>query len=101
MHEEIHLERKEKMEDWNLEEMLFPEDPTLTLRNMEKIRDLRTMLQATQEKLKEFEKDHSKNEEIIQQQRSTLKATYMEIRRLERNSLLSEFRVDLRGDGLI
>jgi len=64
------------------------------LQDLERIRDLRTLSKASQERMNDLEKDSMKNESLILQERSMLEATHKEIRRLERRIFAAEFELE-------
>jgi hypothetical protein len=91
MREEIHTEREAIMEDWKLEKMLRHHDSSLTLQNMERIKDLRILLQTTGEKLSQLERDPLSNQETILNNRTMVQAIHREIQKLERKNQYTEF----------
>ena len=88
MREEIYTKKKKMIKNWISEEILQHQDFPLTLRNMERIKDLRILLESTQSRLSKLEKDGK--EDLITQERIILEGTRKEIRRLEREALHSE-----------
>ncbi len=68
------------------EELFQHLDYPVTLRNIDRIKDLRTLLGATQARLTELEKEPSKNEDMILQEKVIMSATRKEIERLKRDS---------------
>ena len=79
------------IEGWDFEDMFYGYDGRSSLMNFMKIRDLRTFLRATEDKLDELEKDAGPNQEKILLTESILQAVKHEIHRLERKSLYWEF----------
>jgi hypothetical protein len=91
MRAEIHTEREEIMEDWKLEEMLRHQDSSLTLRDIERIKDLRILLQTTGEKLSQLERDPLSNQETRLNYKTMVQTIHREIQKLERKNLYTEF----------
>jgi len=67
------------------------EDSGLPLRNMRLIKDLRSFEKSTQTRLAELEKDPESNKTLILQEKATLAATQIEMLRVQRESLYSQF----------
>jgi hypothetical protein len=88
LREEIHPEKM--TEDWILEEILQHQDFPLTLWNMEKIRDLRILLESSQNELTKLENKPTGNEDLILQERIILEGTRKEIQGLERKAFYWE-----------
>ena len=66
----------------------------LTLRNMEKIRELKCLLRSTLERLDDLGKDPIKNEGLLINEKAILEVTHKAIRRLEKRSFDSEFGLE-------
>jgi len=88
MWEEVYPQKM--TEDWS--EVLRCQDSTL--RNMERIKDLRTLMKAAQEKLNEHVKGPTADEAVILHEKVILEAVRKEIRRLEGKILYSEFGIE-------
>jgi hypothetical protein len=79
-------------EDRNLEKPY--QNYGLTLRNMEKIRELKCLLRATLERLDHLGKDPINNEGLLINEKAILEVTQKEIRRLEKENFASEFGLE-------
>ena len=88
MWEEVYPQKM--TEDWS--EVLRCQN--LTLRNMERIKDLRTLMKAAQQKLNEHVKGGAADEVVILHEKVILEAVRKEIRRLEGKILYSEFGIE-------
>ena len=69
-------------------------DSSFTMRNMQKIHDLRMLARSIEERLSTLENVAKASPEEIFRERVMLKTTQKEIQRLERKSLLNEFIID-------
>ncbi len=86
LREEIHAQEKKMNNEWVSEELFQHLDCSGTLQNMDKIKDLRTLLGATQARLTQLKKEPSKNEDLILQEKVILSATRQAIERLKKDS---------------
>jgi len=79
--------------NWEYEEILQHQDFPSTLRYMERIKDLKILLESTKNRLTRLEKDPSRKEDLIVQERIILEGTRKEIRRLEKKAFYLELGV--------
>ena len=77
-------------DDFSFSDYFCWEDPGLPLRNMEIMKELRTLVKAIEQKLAELEKEPVLNKELIMQEKAIFEATQKEIRNLERKTLYAE-----------
>ena len=91
--QEVHDEGEKSMMDEHssFNKSFGWDDPGQSVRNMERIRQLRTYERATKEKLAELEEECPANAELIGQERATIEITRKEIRRIERILFYAEF----------
>jgi hypothetical protein len=85
--EEIYTQKMN--EDRNLEKPY--QNYGLTLRNMEKIRELKCLLRASLERLDDLGNDPIKNEGLLINEKAILEVTHKEIRRLQKEGFNLEF----------
>jgi hypothetical protein len=71
-------------DDFSFNDYFCWEDPGLPLRNMEIMKELRTLVKAIEQKLAELEKEPVLNKELMEQEKAMLSTVQKEIRRLER-----------------
>ena len=76
--------------DFRLDYMIASRDPGLSLSIMQLVKDLRTFARAIQTKIDQLEKDPSRNQELILQEKTILETTRKEIQRLERKTFYLE-----------
>ncbi len=81
-------------DDFSFNDYFSWEDPGLSVRNMQRIKDLRTLMETIEKKLEDLEKDPIKNKELIPQEKALLEAAQREITRLQRQSFYSQLRLD-------
>lgn len=79
--------------NWEQEEIIQNLDFPSTLQTMDRIRDLRILLESTKNRLAHLEKDPTRDEDLVLRERIILEATQKEIRRLERNAFYLELSV--------
>ena len=91
---EIYPEVRKMIDTWDFEDLFYGYDGPPSLVNFMKLRDLRTFLRATEDKLEELEKDAGSNQEKILLAENILEAVKREIDRLERKSLYWEFGLE-------
>lgn len=91
--QEVHDEGEKSMMDKHssFNKSFGWDHPGQSVRNMERIRQLRTFERATKEKLAELEEECPVNAEMISQERATIEMTRKEIRSLERILFYTEF----------
>ena len=82
------------IDDWGFEPFPSWQESSSSLRDMEKIKALRILLESSQAKLSKLEKDPNSNEETKLEQKVIYDATRREIQRLERKSFYSEFGIE-------
>ena len=76
--------------NWEEEEILEHQDFPSTLRYMERIRDLRILLESAKNRLAQLGKKPTRDEDLISRERIILEATQKEVRRLERKAIYFE-----------
>jgi len=76
--------------DFRINYMIASRDPGLSLTIMQLVKDLRTFARAIQTKIDQLEKDPSRNQELILQEKTILETTRKEIQRLERKTFYLE-----------
>ena len=79
--------------DWEHEEKTQHQDFPSTLRYMERIKDLKILLESTKNRLNQLEKDPTKEEDLILQERIILEGTTKEIQRMEKKTFYLELGV--------
>ena len=71
-------------DDFSFRDSFCWEESVLSLRNMGMRKQLRTLEESIQNKLRNLEKDPGLNKEMIEQEKAVLSTVQKEIRRLER-----------------
>ena len=82
------------IDDWGFEPFPPWQESSSCLRDWEKIKALRILLESSQSKLADLENDPNSNEALKLEQKAIIDATRREIQRLERKSLYSEFGIE-------
>jgi hypothetical protein len=81
-------------DDFSFRDLFCWYDPGLSLRNMELLKELRTLEKSIQDKMVELEKELVLNKESIMQEKVTLGAVQRELHRLERKGFYYEFGLE-------
>ena len=87
MREKVHAQRDEQkmiQDDFSFRESFCWEDSVLSLRNMGMRKQLRTLEESIQNKLRKLEENPGLNKEMIEQEKAILSIVQKEIQRLEK-----------------